>query len=82
MSPKLKRLSGDDVLSILSHFGFNVHSQKGSHVKLRRVLETGEKQTLTVPVHDELDTGTTRAIMKQANRYIPQEDLHPYFYTS
>jgi len=36
MSPKLKRLSGKEVLSILSKIGFLVHSQKGSHVKLKR----------------------------------------------
>ncbi|MBM4137164.1 MAG: type II toxin-antitoxin system HicA family toxin [Nitrospira sp.] len=39
MSPKLQRLSGKEVLSILSKFGFAVYSQRGSHVKLRRTLE-------------------------------------------
>ena len=34
--PRLKRLSGDEVLAILSEHGFKVHSQRGSHVKLRR----------------------------------------------
>ena len=81
MSPKLKRLSGKDVVSILAHFGFVTHSQRGSHAKLRRVLETGEKQSLTIPIHDELDIGTLRAIMKQATRYVPQELLQSYFYS-
>lgn len=32
--PKLKRLSGQDVIKILAAFGFAVAGQKGSHVKL------------------------------------------------
>jgi predicted RNA binding protein YcfA (HicA-like mRNA interferase family) len=82
MSPKLRRLSGKDVISIFAHFGFVIHSQKGSHAKLRRVLQSGERQTLTIPIHEELDVGTLKAIMKQASRYIPQETLHPFFFRS
>ncbi|HHT9146041.1 MAG TPA: type II toxin-antitoxin system HicA family toxin [Candidatus Wunengus sp. YC61] len=44
MSPKLKRLSGKEVISILNKFGFTSHSQKGSHVKLRRISTAGAKQ--------------------------------------
>jgi len=80
MSPKLKRLSGSDVISILSKFGFTVHSQRGSHVKLQRISSTGKKQILTIPLHKELDVGTLRAIVRQAGRYIPEEELIPYFY--
>jgi predicted RNA binding protein YcfA (HicA-like mRNA interferase family) len=78
--PKLRRLSGRDVVSIFEHFGFFVISQRGSHIKLRRLGTTGEKQTLTVPNHKELDTGTCKAIFRQAARYIPADDLHSYFY--
>jgi len=80
--PKLKSLSGDEVINILSHVGFKVISQRGSHVKLRRILEEGTKQTLTIPRHRELDKGTLRAIFRQALRYIPEEKLKPYFYES
>ena len=79
--PKLKGLSGKEVIKILSSLGFNVASQKGSHVKLRRVLPDNSKQTLTVPDHSELDTGTLRAIYRQSLRYIPDEDLRPHFYS-
>ena len=48
--PRLKRLSGAEVIDILANFGFQVHSQKGSHVKLRRMKIAG-KETLTVPNH-------------------------------
>src|SRR5437867_777331 len=49
--------------------------------KLRRVLPNGTAQTITVPVHDELDTGTCRAILRQASRYVSEQDLRPHFYT-
>ena len=81
MSPKLRRLSGRDIVTILERFGFTVHSQRGSHAKLRRVGSGGEKQTLTVPMHDELDAGTLMAIMRQASRYLPEEQLRSHFYT-
>jgi predicted RNA binding protein YcfA (HicA-like mRNA interferase family) len=79
--PKLKRLSGLEVVSIFQRFGFFVLSQRGSHFKLRRISQAGEKQTLTVPNHRELDTGTCHAIFRQACRYISPDDLRPSFYT-
>ncbi|WHZ28202.1 MAG: hypothetical protein OJF51_003000 [Nitrospira sp.] len=36
---------------------------------------------LTVPLHTELDTGTLRAIVRQASRFISESDLHTHFYT-
>ncbi len=78
--PKLRVLSGKEVVKILSKFGFEVVSQRGSHVKLRRVLPDRTKQTLTIPLHDELDKGTLKAIIRQASRYIPEEELKPHFY--
>lgn len=79
--PKLKRLSGQDVVRILESFGFAQVSQRGSHVKLRRVLADGLKQTLTIPAHSELDTGTLKAIYRQAGRYILEAELHSHFYS-
>lgn len=79
--PKLKRLSGKEVVAILKRFHFEIETQKGSHLKLRRLLASGECQTLTIPNHAELDTGTCRAILRQASRYIPYEELYPYFYS-
>jgi len=78
--PKLKTLSGRDVLKILTKFGFEIISQRGSHVKLGRVISHGTRQTLTIPLHEDLDKGTLRAIYRQALRYIPEEELRPYFY--
>lgn len=47
--PRLRRLSGSKVIHILEGFGFTVHAQAGSHVKLRHIGPQGQKQTLTVP---------------------------------
>ncbi|THJ24668.1 MAG: type II toxin-antitoxin system HicA family toxin [Nitrospira sp. CG24E] len=78
--PKLRRLAGHDILTILYGFGFQQTSQRGSHVKLvREVAEV--RQVLTVPLHTELDPGTLRAIFRQASRFIPEQDLRPHFYT-
>ena len=79
--PKLKILSGKDVLRILSQFGFQIHSQRGSHIKLRRTGAIGTQQTLTIVNHDELDKGTLRAIFRQGCRYISESDLMPHFYS-
>lgn len=78
--PKLKVLSGKKVIKIFLSFGFNVAAQKGSHIKLVRIQKDGVRQTLTIPNHRELDKGTLRAIYRQALRYIPEEELKPYFY--
>jgi predicted RNA binding protein YcfA (HicA-like mRNA interferase family) len=79
--PRLRRLSGAEIIAILGRFGFTVHLQRGSHVKLRRVLPGGTIQTLTVPNHAELDTGTCRAILRQASRFLSEEALRSHFYS-
>lgn len=48
-------------------------------MKLKRLV-SDHSQTLTVPAHSELDRGTLRAILRQASRFIPEEELRPYFY--
>jgi predicted RNA binding protein YcfA (HicA-like mRNA interferase family) len=79
--PKLRCLSGAEVIHILKCFGFIIHAQTGSHVKLKRIGPYGQKQILTIPNHRELDTGTLRAIFRQASQYIPDEELRPHFYS-
>jgi predicted RNA binding protein YcfA (HicA-like mRNA interferase family) len=79
--PKLRRLSGNEVIRIFASFGFEPVAQRGSHVKLRRVHADGSRQTLTIPAHAELDIGTLKAIYRQALRYIPESELHPHFYS-
>lgn len=78
--PKLKALSGQDIITILAVFGFAVAGQRGSHVKLQRTMN-GIKQTLIVPNHAELDKGTVQAVYRQSTRYISESELRPHFYT-
>jgi len=80
MSPKLKKLSGREVIRIFESFGFSIYTQRGSHVKLRKINSTGKKQILTVPLHTIIDIGTLKAIFRQASRYIPEDQLRKYFY--
>ena len=79
--PKLRILSGSDLLTIFLNFGFQKVAQKGSHIKLARYLNDDTKQILTIPNHDELDKGTLKAIYRQALRYLQEQDLKSYFYS-
>ena len=77
---RLRRLSARQILRILRGFGFSVVSVRGSHAKLKREIEGGPFQVLTVPLHRELAPGTVQAIYRQALRFVPAQDLHPRFY--
>lgn len=78
---KLRHLSAREVLKALGSFGFQVMTVRGSHAKLRRILPSGERQTLTVPTHKNIAPGTLHAIFRQACRYIPEADLKTWFFT-
>ena len=80
MSPKLRRLTAREVLRALRSFGFEVVGTRGSHAKLCRVHSDGTRQILTVPLHRELAAGTLRAIYRQACRFVPENDLRPFFF--
>jgi predicted RNA binding protein YcfA (HicA-like mRNA interferase family) len=79
--PKLRTLSGNDLLRIFAVLGFRQYSQRGSHIKLRRTLASGVSQTLTIVLHAEVDRGTLHAIYRQALRFIPESELRQHFYT-
>jgi predicted RNA binding protein YcfA (HicA-like mRNA interferase family) len=79
--PKLKILSGKDIIRIFIIYGFEILSQKGSHVKLSRKIDK-TNQVLVVPDHKELDLGTIKAIYRQASKYISETELMKHFYTN
>jgi len=61
-----KIVSGKVVIKILcKEFGFLFISQKGSHVKLRKIV-SNRKITTIVPVHKELSSGTLRGVLDLA----------------
>lgn len=67
--------SGEEIIKALSKWRFRRVDQTGSHVKLRyQHPKTGEKRTVSVPLHDELATGTLRGIAIQAGA----EDFHAF----
>lgn len=81
MVPRLRRLTARDVLRILQDFGFEVVATRGSHAKLRRVAGDGRRETLTLPLHKQLDVGTLQAIFRQAARFITEDELRQRFYS-
>ncbi len=76
----LRQLSAKQVIKILESFGFNVHDQSGSHIKMRRIF-LGVNQTLIIPNHNPIAKGTLKGIVNQASKYISQSDLVPHFYS-
>ncbi len=61
---KLPRISGRECAKALKKAGFYKKRQHGSHIILRRDNPFAQ---LVVPDHKELDRGTLRAILRQAN---------------
>lgn len=61
---KLPRVSGREAIRAFEKKGFSVRRQHGSHVILRR---DNPFTQLIVPDHKELDRGTLRAILRQAD---------------
>lgn len=61
MSPRLPRVSGDEVVRVLQRAGFDSVSQRGSHRKLRHA----DGRIVIVPLHRELATGTFASILRQ-----------------
>lgn len=62
--PKL--YSAREVVKALRKAGFEIVSQKGSHIKLRGIV-SGKLQTAIVPDHKEIARGTFSSILSQAN---------------
>jgi predicted RNA binding protein YcfA (HicA-like mRNA interferase family) len=61
-----KRYSAKSVLKALKRLGFTKVSQKGSHLKVRGIVD-GKLQTAIIPLHKEIATGTLSSILRQAN---------------
>ena len=78
--PKLRQLSGKEAVGIFEKFGFYEVSQKGSHIKLRRITADGSRQTLVVPLHKKLDLGTAFGLYRQGTQYIAEADLKELFF--
>jgi predicted RNA binding protein YcfA (HicA-like mRNA interferase family) len=65
MPPKLRPLSGEEVIRTLKRLGFTPVRQRGSHVVMKKQISGGEVGCV-VPLHQELAIGTLRGILRQA----------------
>ncbi|MCP8315381.1 MAG: type II toxin-antitoxin system HicA family toxin [archaeon] len=63
---KLPVVSGRKIIKALKKKNFSVVSQKGSHVRLKKI-EVGKVFIVIVPMHSELAKGTLKSILRQAN---------------
>ena len=60
---RLPRISGQECVKTLAKVGFYLRRQQGSHLILRRDNPFAQ---VVVPAHKELDKGTLRSIIRQA----------------
>jgi len=61
--PGLPVLSGEQVVKVFRHLGWEVARRRGSHVIL---VKEGHVATLSVPDHEEVAKGTMRALIRSA----------------
>ena len=66
MSKKLPVVSGKDLIKALNKVGYKAIRQKGSHVRLKAIHDSGRKP-LTVPLHNPIKPGLLKRIIKDAN---------------
>ena len=60
--PRLPVVSGDDCIRALGKIGYSIARIKGDHVRLR----CPGRKPVTVPLHKELDPGTLKSILREA----------------
>ena len=74
--PKLPQISGKIVIKLLHSLGYETLSQRGSHVKIRKLTTIGE-HTVIVPLHKVVAKGTLNDILSKVSLWnnIPKEDL-------
>lgn len=56
-------MSGEEAIQAFGRLGFRKVRQKGSHAILKK---DGHRLLLSVPVHDELRTGTLHRLIRDA----------------
>jgi predicted RNA binding protein YcfA (HicA-like mRNA interferase family) len=62
-------LSAQDLVKMLSKFGYRITRQKGSHIRLTLTNAKGEHH-VTVPNHDTLKLGTLSFIIADVTAYL------------
>ena len=67
-----RNISGDDLVKVLSHFGYEVTRQTESHLRLTRKTED-KKFHLTIPNHNIIRVGTLNNILNDLSIHLELE---------
>jgi predicted RNA binding protein YcfA (HicA-like mRNA interferase family) len=75
-----RSLSAKQLIKLLAVYGYEVVSQKGSHIKVT-TKQNGEHH-LAIPNHDPIKTGTLNAILRQVAEHLgkSKEDIFKEFF--
>jgi predicted RNA binding protein YcfA (HicA-like mRNA interferase family) len=65
-------VSGNDVIKILSKFGYTITRQHGSHIRLTNKNEKGEHH-VTIPNHRTISIGTLSGIVNDVSEFLNVE---------
>ena len=68
---RLPRVSGREAASAFERVGFVIRRGRGSHIVMTK---TGHPETLSVPDHRELRTGTLRALIRKAGMTVERSE--------
>jgi predicted RNA binding protein YcfA (HicA-like mRNA interferase family) len=70
---KLSRdISGDELIRVLTKFGYQISRQTGSHVRLTSTIKKTEHH-ITIPLHKSLKTGTLNGILNDIAAYLEMD---------
>ena len=74
--PKLPQVSGNEIVKLLQHLGYEVVRQRGSHIRLRKITPLGE-HNITVSAHKVVAKGTLNDILTKVSLWnnIPKREL-------
>jgi predicted RNA binding protein YcfA (HicA-like mRNA interferase family) len=64
--PKLPVVSESKLVKLLTKLGYQMIRQRGSHTRLRKVVESGE-HNLTFPLHEEIAKGMLTDILSKVS---------------
>jgi predicted RNA binding protein YcfA (HicA-like mRNA interferase family) len=74
--PKLPQVNGLQLVKTLQSLGYSIIRQRGSHIRLRKIIASGE-HSITVPKHKLVAKGTLSDIINKVSLYnnISKEEL-------
>lgn len=77
--PKLKQLSGKEVVKIFELYGFKIKRNVGSHTRLT-LFQDGISYHITIPLHNSLKKGTLHSIVKDFELCFGKKETNKCFF--